>query len=51
MLRILIYLIKDITNRIIAMGFPSQNFESIYRNSAVDVLKFLEMKNQGVQSL
>ncbi len=47
MLIILIYLIKDITNRIIAMGFPSQNFESIYRNSVVDVLKFLEMKHKN----
>jgi len=29
----------DVTERIIAMGFPADNYESIYRNSMTDVIK------------
>jgi hypothetical protein len=31
-----------VTKRIIAMGFPANGYESIYRNSATDVLNFFE---------
>ena len=32
---------------LIAMGFPSQGFESIYRNSLVDTRNFLDMKHSN----
>ena len=36
---ILNILSKDITNRIIAMGYPSKSIESIYRNTMSQVEK------------
>lgn len=36
-----------ITERIIAMGYPSSGFESIYRNDWEDVKKFLDMHHSG----
>jgi phosphatidylinositol-3,4,5-trisphosphate 3-phosphatase/dual-specificity protein phosphatase PTEN len=35
-----------ITGRIIAMGFPAQHIEAIYRNSLEDVKKMLEQKHR-----
>jgi hypothetical protein len=34
-----------ITNRIIAMGFPSTGFESSYRNPAEEVSAFLRQRH------
>eukprot|EP00042_Codosiga_hollandica_P026069 m.120576 g.120576 ORF g.120576 m.120576 type:complete len:726 (-) comp52085_c0_seq1:1050-3227(-) len=36
-----------ITDRLIAMGFPSDGTESLYRNKMVDVQRFFETKHQG----
>uniref|UniRef100_A0A7R9UGF2 Phosphatidylinositol-3,4,5-trisphosphate 3-phosphatase n=1 Tax=Pinguiococcus pyrenoidosus TaxID=172671 RepID=A0A7R9UGF2_9STRA len=36
-----------ITSRIIAMGFPASDFESIYRNNAEDVYDFFEEHHAG----
>eukprot|EP00051_Salpingoeca_urceolata_P013845 m.175187 g.175187 ORF g.175187 m.175187 type:complete len:594 (-) comp17915_c0_seq3:323-2104(-) len=36
-----------ITNKIIAMGYPSMGTESMYRNKYEDVYKFLETKHRG----
>lgn len=35
-----------ITDKIIAMGFPSQGVESIYRNDMVDVREFLDSRHK-----
>lgn len=36
-----------ITDDIIAMGFPSENIESMYRNSLDEVKGFLEARHKG----
>ena len=36
-----------ITDKIIAMGYPSTGVESIYRNSMKDVQNFLRTKHKG----
>lgn len=36
-----------ITDRIIAMGFPAESYESFYRNSMVDVQRFFERRHPG----
>ena len=39
-----------ITDRIIAMGFPSQGMEGMYRNHMDDVKRFFQMKhNQSIK--
>ncbi len=37
----------DITNRIVAMGYPSEGTESLFRNPYDEVFKFLEEKHKG----
>jgi phosphatidylinositol-3,4,5-trisphosphate 3-phosphatase and dual-specificity protein phosphatase PTEN len=36
-----------ITDQIIAMGFPANEFEGIYRNHMVDVQNFLQKRHQN----
>ena len=36
-----------ITPRVIAMGFPSEGLEAVYRNSMRDVLQFFNKKHAG----
>ena len=37
----------DITPRIIAMGYPAQDIEKLYRNDARMVLEFLNERHPG----
>jgi len=41
----------DITPNIIAMGYPSPDFEKLYRNPMEEVQRFLEMKHKGKYKL
>lgn len=36
------FLVLDVCDNIIAMGYPADNYESMYRNPLGDVYKFLE---------
>jgi protein-tyrosine phosphatase len=40
-----------ITNRIVAMGYPAAGIEAAYRNSAVDVSRFLNARHPGTYML
>lgn len=40
-------LVTDISDRIIAMGYPAEHMESIYRNKIEDVQKMLEKNHPG----
>lgn len=40
-----------VTDDIIAMGFPSENFERIYRNPMPEVQRFLEMRHKNTYKL
>ncbi|CAK94804.1 unnamed protein product (macronuclear) [Paramecium tetraurelia] len=40
-----IFIIIDITPQIIAMGYPADNFESLYRNSLEEVQRFLNTRH------
>ena len=38
---------KDVTERLIAMGFPAENYESMYRNSMTNVIKFFNSRHNN----
>lgn len=38
---------SDITDNIIAMGYPAKNFQGFYRNRMDDVISFLEKKHNN----
>jgi phosphatidylinositol-3,4,5-trisphosphate 3-phosphatase/dual-specificity protein phosphatase PTEN len=40
-----------VTNRIVAMGFPSENFERFYRNPMTEVQRFLETRHKDKYKL
>lgn len=39
--------LSDITDNIIAMGYPAKNFQGFYRNRMDDVISFLEKKHNN----
>lgn len=39
--------VVDITDRIIAMGYPCENYERYYRNPASNIKKFLDERHKN----
>lgn len=40
-------MVSDVSDNIIAMGYPAEKYESMYRNRLEDVYKFLEENHQN----